>query len=505
MSILSYFFAGLGFLTLYYLFRMIIESRRFDKRRVALRFALFAPGQLPALVLPTIPFINPFRRGKAFLDIVAIMDAEEKDDLVIIAPLGTVVFTRNAKTAKEAFVGLKEAVKKPVQIYVPFLGLFGPNVVITEGSEWLRHRLVVQPIFSDANLRFMADCTADELNKLVKKWETTPEIEVGKEITRVTLSVVCRSVFGIEFVEENGRALELTGVPLEEIFKVVSENTVIRAVVPNFIYRILPLDVLRKTKRAFDAFELYSTDLIERRRREGSSDRRDLLSLLIQANSVDAKHALSSREILADVFVLMFAGHETTATALTWALILLAFHPEEQHKIRSEIMEVIADGRAPIYEDYPRLIRSRAALQEAMRIFPPVVHIPRVAVQKCIINGIPFTPDQRVSISAFGLHRNPKIWPQPLTFRPDRFDERVSPPVDDYHWITFARGPSACIGSRFSLIEGTLILAMLLKRLKIEPPAGLEEDALEGVISITLKPVPQPTLLVKPLTSPTLW
>lgn len=477
---------------------MIVSSRRFDRNKIGVRFVLFVPGHTPTLVLPYIPFINPYHRGKLYLDIERMFNEEKRDDLALISPFGVVIFTRDAKTVKEAFL-TKEKMRKPIKIYIPFLGLFGPNIVITEGEEWLRHRLVVQPSFSDENLRFMVQSTAHEMTKLIGKWTGMVNIVPAEDITHVTLSVICRAMFGIELSEEDEHAKRLTGMPLEEIFKTVSEDTVIRALTPNVAY-FLPSQRLRKVKRAFDAFEVYGADLIARRQHQNSPRRKDLLSMLLKANSgdEDEKRRLSNREIFADIFILMFAGHETTATALTWALTLLALHPEEQAGLYNEVIEVVGKDREPTYEDLPGLIRCRAVLQEAMRMYPPVVHVPRIADVECSLNGVPFEKGQRIIVSLWGLHRNPKYWADPLKFQPDRFDPRVSSAVDDYHWATFARGPRACIGSRFSLIEGTIILAMLARRLIFSAPSYTKENIKDGYSNITLKPTPSPMLFVDP-------
>lgn len=164
-------------------------------------------------------------------------------------------------------------------------------------------------------------------------------------------------------------------------------------------------------------------------------------------------------------------------------------HPEIQEKAYEEVMEVLGPDRDPNYDDYRKLQYCEAIMKETLRLFPAVVGIPKMAAQDTELNGAFVPKGTYVDVNAYSMSRHSKYWDNPNVFNPSRFDERVSPPVDPNLFIAFSRGPRGCIGFRFALIEGTLTIAMLIRKFRFHHPPGTDFKAmLHGASQLTLKP-----------------
>jgi cytochrome P450 len=191
--------------------------------------------------------------------------------------------------------------------------------------------------------------------------------------------------------------------------------------------------------------------------------------------------SLSETELRDQVLTLIMAGHETTAKALTWTVYLLDGHPAEAARVREEVDRVLA-GRPPTAADLPDLPVCRRAVQEAMRLYPPVWLISRRAAGPDEIDGHPIPAGSLVCVSQWVLHRHPHYWDRPAEFVPERFDGADLP---SHLYLPFGGGERICIGQHLAMAEATLVLAMVLQtvRLELEPGFTVEPEAL-----VTLRP-----------------
>jgi cytochrome P450 len=183
----------------------------------------------------------------------------------------------------------------------------------------------------------------------------------------------------------------------------------------------------------------------------------------------------------------LWAGTETTALTLAWALYLAAKHPEAADRIRRE-GEAVCGDREPTGSDYSALAYTRAVIQETMRLYPPIWMLIRVAAKPDVIDGKEIRPGDRIALFAYGAHHNPKYWEAPEEFRPERWmaeggKKRTPAP---YTYLPFGGGKRSCIGGAMSQVENTLALSILLRRFRPEY-VGVEPPGIHATVTLTPK------------------
>jgi cytochrome P450 len=226
--------------------------------------------------------------------------------------------------------------------------------------------------------------------------------------------------------------------------------------------------------------ELVYRIIAERRARPG--DRTDVLTLLLAARDEDGTR-MSDTQVRDEAMTLFLAGHETTANALFWTLLLLAENPEARAEIEAEIDAVL--GERPLrYEDLPRLPLTLAALKEGMRLYPPAYILGRRAVREVKLGGHTLLPNTVVFINIAGMHRRPDLFPDAGRFELRRFEGNREKSMPRYAYMPFGAGPRICIGNHFALMEGHILLATLLRRVRLARP----RDEVGTTPLITLRP-----------------
>jgi cytochrome P450 len=178
---------------------------------------------------------------------------------------------------------------------------------------------------------------------------------------------------------------------------------------------------------------------------------------------------LSETEIRDEAVTLLLAGHETTARALTWAWHLLTLYPDAARKLRAELGEVLGD-RPPTAADYAQLPYTRAVFCETLRLYPPVWALARIATREVDLGHLVIPDGGTVIMSQWVMHRKPELFEHALAFRPERWLGGPEPHPGAY--FPFGRGPRLCIGERFAMLEGVLVLATLAQRWEVEAQDG---------------------------------
>jgi cytochrome P450 len=223
--------------------------------------------------------------------------------------------------------------------------------------------------------------------------------------------------------------------------------------------------------------------IIERRKRTNAgSARRDLLQILLDARDPETGARLSDRALRDEAVTFIFAGYETTATALAWTVYLLLRHPEIGRRVDDELAQALG-GRAPRHEQLDRLPYTMSVFKESMRLYPPVWGTIREAQEDDLLGGQIVKKGTFVAPILYLIHRDPRYWDRPEEFWPDRF-LKAEPAKHKYAYLPFAIGPRVCIGQAFALQEAMAILSVLLSRLRFE----LETSDVRPVAMITLKP-----------------
>ena len=168
---------------------------------------------------------------------------------------------------------------------------------------------------------------------------------------------------------------------------------------------------------------------------------------------------------------MLSAGHDTVTEALCWTMYLVAQHPEVERRAAAEAARVLGD-RTPAAEDAKALTYTVSAVEEAMRIYPPVWGILRTALEADVLSGYPIPAGARVVISPYVVHRSPSLWPEPERFDPDRFAPDRAAERHRFAYFPFGAGPRLCVGAQFAMLEVPLVAAMLWRRFAIELVPG---------------------------------
>ena len=364
--------------------------------------------------------------------------------------------------------------------------LIGDGLVSSEGDFWLRQRRLMQPMFHRRRIEGFASAMVDETEKMLSGWEqfaaSGEPFDLAAEMTRVTQHIIARTMFSTDVGEQTETLMDAFEVGLEYM------NQMMFNPVP-FIYR-LPTRTNIRFWRALDTLDEMMYDLIEERRAllatspEAAPD--DLLTMLVQAQDADTGEQMSDKQIRDEVVTIFFAGHETTASALSWTWYVLSRRPDLAEKVSREAEEVLA-GRRPGFGDVPRLTYTRQVLDESMRLFPPVWMFAREAIEDDEVCGFHIPSGSTVMVSPYVTQRDPNFWEQPYRFDPERFSEQNKKGHHRYQYFPFGGGPRLCIGKDFALVEATLIMAMSARRYRFRLAPG---STVEAQPVATLRPRP---------------
>lgn len=219
-----------------------------------------------------------------------------------------------------------------------------------------------------------------------------------------------------------------------------------------------------------------------------------MLDMLMHAADASGRR-LTRREVRDQAVTFIVAGHETVASALTWATVLLAEHPHIQDDVASEARAVLGD-RLPELADLDRLPFTRAVIDEVLRLYPPAWLITRNSLDADRLGGRDIPPGALIIMSPWLLHRHPGLWKQPDEFLPQRFLDPANASAVREGFIPFGAGPRQCIGKDFAYVESSLILATLVSRFRFALPQGLRLP--EASPQVTLRPIGGVPLHVSP-------
>jgi len=310
--------------------------------------------------------------------------------------------------------------------------LLGQGIMTSEGEFWHRQRRMIQPAFHRTILsRFLAMVRAKNLD-LRERWRTAAaagaSVNLDEDMSVMTLALVLDSIFS------------------EDLARIVAEHG-------SNPFLLVTEESARNLQFAarFRALGGIIRDTIDRRRRE---DRRpfDLLSMLIDARDRTTGEAMSDRELLDEIMTLIIAGHETTASALTWTWYLLSQHPEALARMRQEIRSLPEDLPMTV-EGVQQLAYTRQVIDESLRLYPPGWVLTRKALAADEVGGYPIEAGSHVFVSPYMVHRNPAFWPDPERFDPDRFAPGADEGRHMCAYIPFGAGPRRCIGEQLAVLE----------------------------------------------------
>lgn len=392
---------------------------------------------------------------------------------------------RHPDHVREVLVTRASSFTKQHSAFRQLASFLGDGLLTTDGDTWKRQRRMVQPAFSPPRLAGYAAVMTAEAELLAARWQDGQRLDLGQAMMGLTLRVVSRALFGHDptaDIATVGRAM----AAFQDSLGLTSR------ILPAWV----PTSKRRRIRDGIEAMDRMMNGLIDRRREAMKRDpdvrderARDLLHMLISAVDDEGdRRGLTTKEVRDQLVTLFLAGHETTSNLLTWTFALLAQHPEVASRLAEELRAVLTgDGspRAATFEDLPRLIYTEQVLSESMRLYPPIYSIARKARESTEIGGFAVPRDAEVIVWTYLMQRDPRWFPAPEAFRPDRFEPGAEAPLLRAAYLPFGAGPRACIGRTFAMIEAKILFATLARRFRFELAPGYK---LQARARVTLTP-----------------
>ncbi|XP_040833771.1 cytochrome P450 4A7-like isoform X2 [Ochotona curzoniae] len=348
----------------------------------------------------------------------------------------------------------------PYSFLTPWIG---NGLLLLEEHVWFQHRRMLTPAFHYDILKPYVGLMADSVQVMLDKWEKLPSqdssLDVCEDISMMTLDTILKSAFS----HEGNVQLDSGSVPagrlMDRTCQLAHEHT----------------DRVIKLRKA----HLQQEGELEKIR---NKRRLDFLDILLFAKMEDGS-SLSDEDLRAEVDTFMFEGHDTTASGISWIFYALATHPEHQQRCREEIQSILGDGASISWDHLDKMPYTTMCIKEALRIYPPVPGVGRELTKPVTFpDGRSLPKGIVVALSIYGLHHNPKVWPNPEVFDPSRFA-----PGSDRHshaFLPFSGGSRNCIGKQFAMNELKVAVALTLLRFEL-------------LADPTKVPIPIPRLVLK--------
>ena len=341
--------------------------------------------------------------------------------------------------------------------------LLGNGIMTSEGEPWRRQRRMIQPFFHRRVIEQFGALVDRCVEERLARWQEAAArgvtIDITDEMSELTLDIVVGSIFGTDVAWLTAQ----TGV---NPFQIVTEQSARNL---QFAYKFRSL-----TRLVAEVAE---------KRRAANEEHFDFLAMLMAARDKDTGQPMSERELLDEVMTLVVAGHETSASALSWAWYLLATHPAALARLQAEV-----DGAAPAtglsFQGSENFRYTQAVLQEAMRLYPPGWLLSRRTIAPDMLSGFPVPAGADVMLSPYLIHRHPAYWEQPEEFRPERFIDAASDPRDAWIYIPFAAGPRHCVGENFAMYEMIVHMTRVVRDWRLE---HVDEGPIEVEAAINLR------------------
>ncbi|KDQ07358.1 hypothetical protein BOTBODRAFT_180786 [Botryobasidium botryosum FD-172 SS1] len=380
----------------------------------------------------------------------------------------------------------------------PASELFGENVAVVQKERWKKHRRVLNPAFSPKlytlvwkeSIRTFRDMISTE--GWVEKGSVAIPAIIG--ITSkarpsycsifFTFNIISSCAFDFRFPWAKSTTSSGAEMSIPECFKVVITYIPIRLLAPTWAY-YLPSKVLKRVDAAYDTIFSFMRSRIATRREklvheelneDNGLGANTIFNNIIRANLDGGKFAFDENEVIGNTFAMLFVGHETTSRTLAAVLALLGVYQDEQEKVYQEIERVLSDGREPAFEDFESFPAIRNCIHESMRLYPPATVVIREAMKDVRLDVTDKLTGEKsheivvkkgalVLANILEIQYNPRHFPDPEAFKPSRWTDST---VDSDTFVGFGLGPRGCIGRKFSLVEATCFLVMLLRDWKVD-------------------------------------
>lgn len=340
----------------------------------------------------------------------------------------------------------------------------GHGLLTSDGDYWLRQRRLIQPGFHRDKLAALTTIMQKVIDESMQEIaveckDGSVEIDVGRRMMKIAFRVVARSLFGSDIPESELEVLGESIVAIQDYF--------IRKIRQPFL---VPWYYVSGTNRQYMKIAERSKSIILKviaERKASNKEHHDLLDMLLSARYKDTGEGMTDQQLLDECLILFVAGHETSANALTWTTYLLSQHDTERRRLQEEISRVL-DTQSPSFTNIPKLTYTKQIVEESMRLYPPAWITDRMAREDAEVAGYQVPKSSNVIPFIYGIHHNPKYWPEPEKFDPERFSPEQSEGRHSFAYMPFGGGPRLCIGSNFAMMEMQMIVVALFRQFDFE-------------------------------------
>lgn len=352
--------------------------------------------------------------------------------------------------------------------------VLGNGLVTSDGAFWKRQRRIAQPAFHRERLAGFGEVMTRAALQMVGRWPANQPFDFAVEMMRCTLRIVGETLLSSDVTSDADGVGAAITVALEHLLH--------RTLHPLAPPEWLPTRHNLLFKKALRNLDAVVFDVIAKRR-SGAVRHHDLLAMLMESRDPETGEGMTDAQLRDEVMTIFLAGHETTANALSWTMMLVGTHPEVEAKLLEESTRVL-EGRAPTMADVGRLPYSLAVIKEAMRLYPAVWTLGRKVMADEVVDGWRLKKGSLVFVSPWALHRHPDYWDSPRAFLPERWSVE-DPRRAHGAYLPFSMGQRKCIGDSFALVEAQLLLTTVLQRMKVTLVPG---QTFEPEPLITLRP-----------------
>src|SRR3954462_3832276 len=372
-----------------------------------------------------------------------------------------IVFVMEPDLIRQVLVDHADAFVKAESLRRALQPVLGDAILTADGARWRWQRQAAAPLFRPDQVRSYVPAMIAAAERRRELWLSRlgEEVNVGQEMLHTTFEIIAETMLSGRGGIDVGR-VERGAMDYSDSISWVILLTLLRAP------RWMPYPGRRRVERVRDYLRAEVERMVAVRRRRDQG-RNDLVARLLAVTDPETGRSMSDRDVVDNLLTFLVAGHETTALALTWSFYLLNLHPEIAARVVQEVEAVTQAGLLREAE-VEALSYTRQVVQEAMRLYPPAPVVVRAATRDVSLGADVIQAGSPPYIPIYAIHRHQLLWDEPDTFDPDRFAPEAVKVRHRYAYLPFGAGPRICIGMSFALLEAVLILATLLRSVRLE-------------------------------------
>ena len=366
------------------------------------------------------------------------------------------------------------------RLYRAMWSFLGDGLLTSNGTFHAQQRKLAAPAFHKQRVsdyaRTMVQCARDE----IASWKEGDLVNISQAMTNIALQIVTKTLFNSELdAERVQRMSERMRVLLDtagEVFK----NPVYLLCLENNV----KIPIVNRIHTLTKEIDMELLHIISRYRKNSAIGRGDLLSMLIEAKDEDTGIGMTDKQLRDEVMTMFMAGHETTATALSWTWYMLGKNPRIEEEFYREVRGTVG-SRIPGADDFQALPYTKNIFRETLRLYPPAWTIAREATEDVVIQDYHFPKGSALAVVIYLMHRNKKYFDDPDVFRPERWEEEKMKALPKNVYMPFGAGNRMCIGEGFAWMEAVMILAAIGSKFRLKIPDNFDTSI---YAAFTLRP-----------------